>query len=152
MTYRLNITDPVPFFTSIDHEGAVLTSTDLLGSFYVLYFYPKDDTPGCTLEACSFRDHMNRLKDLGVTVLGVSPDGKDSHQQFIKKYHLNYSLLSDEKKELCQQFDVLRDNEKLERTTFIINDSGKIIWVERPVKVDGHVDRIIQSLQEMKNS
>ena len=152
MVTQLNINDSIPSFEAKDHEGKVFTNTDLLGNFCVLYFYPKDDTPGCTIEACAFRDKMGKLKDLGidrdVIVLGISPDGKDSHQKFISKYQLNYPLIVDEKKELCQLFHVL--NEKgLERTTFLIDPKGKIIWLERPVKVEDHVERVLEALKEI---
>lgn len=156
MSYKLNVGDVSPRFEATDTEGRRVLSDDLQGVPLVLYFYPKDDTPGCTKEACSFRDNFSRIKAQQALVLGVSPDDETSHKNFSDKYHLNFTLLSDPHREVCQKFGVLQEKEvegkrklALERTTFIIGRTGKIVWIERPVKVDGHVDRVLEALKQL---
>ncbi len=119
----------------------------------MLYFYPKDDTPGCTKEACSFRDSLSRLDSLGVQVLGVSLDDLESHSKFRTKYDLNFPLLSDTDQSVSRQYGVYkmknvygRDFMGIERSTFVIDKSGKVKKAFRRVKVDGHVDEVIGSL------
>lgn len=153
MAYQLNIGDTVPAFTSKDQEGNRIQVSDLLGSPLVIYFYPMDDTPGCTKEACAFRDHQRSLQDLDCRVVGISPDGVESHRNFIEKHNLNFTLLCDEQHEVSKKFDVLRTKEgedetkpKIERTTFIVDAKGIIRWIERPVVLEGHVDRVIEAL------
>lgn len=148
MAYKLNIGDHLPSFKIKDNEGYELTDEELIGSPVVIYFYPKDDTPGCTTEACSFRDHMPKMDSLDALVIGVSPDSVDSHQNFIEKHDLNFTLLSDDKKELCRKFDVLKDN-SVERSTFVIDSEGIVRWIERPVNVSGHVERVLAALQSI---
>lgn len=145
MTYRLNIGDKMPSFRCKDEEGYEVTNDDVIGSPVVIYFYPKDDTPGCTIEACSFRDHIATLEDTDTLVIGVSPDTPESHQQFINKHELNFTLLADTNREMCKAFDVIRDG-KLERTTFVMDPDGLISWIERPVKVEGHVERVLKAV------
>ena len=152
MAYKLNAGDQIPSFKIKDHEGFELDSEDLLGSPFVLYFYPKDETPGCTAEACSFRDNMDRLDGLDTLVIGVSPDSADSHARFIQKHNLNFTLLCDENKELSRKFDVLRENDKIERTTFVVDPQGVIQWIERPVNVEGHTERVIKAVMEMQKT
>jgi len=156
MTYKINVGDQIPSFSSHDFEGLELSSDDLYGSPFVIYFYPKDDTPHCTLEACSFRDNMARLDELDTLVIGVSPDNADSHHEFSKKFNLNYTLLCDEKLELAKKFDAVQEKEiegkkkqVLLRSTFIVNSNGVICWIERPVSVEGHVDRVIKAVKEI---
>ncbi len=151
MGYQINVGDAIPTFRAMDQEGEVITDEDLLGTPAVLYFYPKDDTPGCTKEACSFRDNIRRLSDYDVILLGISPDSASSHQKFIEKQHLNFSLICDEKLELCKKFGVIKEmdvkGEKkigVERSTFYIDRDGIIQWIERPVNIEGHVDRVIE--------
>lgn len=156
MNYKINVGDMIPRFSTKDQEGETIDNDDLIGGPVVLYFYPKDDTPGCTTEACSFRDNMSRIEDMDVLVLGVSPDTPQSHQKFIQKHNLNFTLLSDENKEMAKKFDVLRSvigpngetTQKIERTTFVMDANGEIRWIERPVKVEGHVDRVIEALHD----
>ncbi len=154
MTYKINVGDRAPTFTAIDHEGQKFNSNKLRGSKAIIYFYPKDDTPGCTKEACSFRDRMLDLTKLGVSVIGISPDNAQSHQAFIEKYQLNFALLTDENKEICHKFDVLKEKEAagkkilgVERSTFIIDADGIIQWIERQVDVEGHTERVLKALQ-----
>lgn len=155
MKYRINVGDAIPEFKGKDHEGFEITTEDLLGTPVVLYFYPKDDTPGCTKEACSFRDSMERLAKFDVAVVGVSPDSIESHQKFINKYDLNFTLISDNNKEISKKFDVIQEKmlygEKkmgVERTTFLLDRDGIVKWIERPVTVEGHVDRVIEAIKK----
>jgi len=154
MQYRINLGDAIPQFSAKDQEGFEITTEDLFGSPVVLYFYPKDDTPGCTKEACSFRDNRARLEKYDVVVIGISPDSEASHRQFIEKHALNFTLLQDPKQEVCKKFDVIREDDKgnifLERTTFFIDRDGIVQWLERPVNVEGHVDRLIAAIEKLK--
>lgn len=152
MQYRINVGDAIPDFSAKDAEGEEVTSEDLLGTPAVIYFYPKDDTPGCTKEACGFRDNMHQLTHHDISVIGVSPDSSASHRKFIQKNSLNFTLLSDPNYELCKKFDVIQLNkelekETLERSTFLVDRDGIIRWMERPVKVDGHVERVLAALK-----
>ncbi|MBA3239565.1 MAG: peroxiredoxin [Parachlamydiaceae bacterium] len=153
MGNQLKIGDKIPDFTSKDQEGNRILASDLLGSSLVIYFYPMDDTPGCTTEACAFRDYQRSLQDLDCRVVGISPDGLQSHQKFVEKHNLNFTLLSDEQLEVCKKFDVLNAKEdrsgakpQIERTTFIVDAKGIIRWIEKPVVVEGHVNRVIEAL------
>lgn len=152
MKYKVNVGDPIPAFKVKDNEGYELTENDLLGSPLVIYFYPKDDTPGCTKEACSFRDTMDQFDALDVLVIGISPDKKDSHEKFTKKFDLNFTLLTDENQLLSKSFGVPQGPSGLERTTFVIDGDGIIRWIERPVDVNGHVERVMEALQEIQAS
>lgn len=155
MKYKINVGDAIPNFKGKDQEGFDISTEDLLGTPVVLYFYPKDDTPGCTKEACSFRDHMERLSDYDISVIGVSPDSSESHQKFIKKHHLNFTLIADQKQEISKKFDVIQEKtifgEKkmgVERTTFLLDRDGIVVWLERPVSVEGHVERVIEAIKK----
>lgn len=147
--YKLNVGDAIPSFKISGENGEALTEEDLLGNPLVIYFYPKDDTPGCTKEACDFRDNMARLTGLDAVVIGISPDNAKSHEQFRQKYNLDYILLPDENRTLCNKFDVIREG-RLERTTFVADAEGIICWVERPVNVEGHVQRVIKAVEEIR--
>lgn len=144
---ELKVGDNIPPFLAKDHEGFDVTDEDIIGTPLVIYFYPKDDTPTCTEEACAFQENMDKFDDLQALVLGVSPDSIDSHKVFFEKNKLEFSLLSDEKKDMCQMFGVLKGDE-VERATFVINSEGEVMWMEKPVDVKGHTDRVIKALQE----
>jgi peroxiredoxin Q/BCP len=142
----------VPSFALVDQHGATTSSDSLRGKPFVLYFYPKDDTPGCTREACAFRDDLGKFQAEGVTVLGVSPDDSRSHSRFAQKYGLNFSLLSDPDKTLANAFGVWvmkqnygREYMGIERSTFLVDASGKVQKVWRRVKVDGHAAAVLAS-------
>jgi peroxiredoxin Q/BCP len=129
--------------------GAEVSSAGLAGTPYVLYFYPKDDTPGCTTEACGFRDALPDFEKLGVRVLGVSPDSSASHQRFRVKYELPFTLLSDADKSLSSAYGAwaLKKNYGREymgvvRSTFLVDASGVIRNAWRGVKVNGHVEKV----------
>lgn len=144
----IEIGTEIPEFTAKDFAGDPITKEDLLGAPFVLYFYPKDDTPGCTQEACDFRDVMDGLEDLNVMVVGVSPDSPQSHQKFIEKHELNFPLIADENKDMAQKFGVLKPEGGIIRSTFLCDPDGVVQWVESPVKVEGHVDRVMEAIQE----
>lgn len=157
MTYKLNIGDPAPSFEGMDGEGNKISSKSLQGRPFVLYFYPKDDTPGCTKEACHFRDLKPGFDQHKVELIGVSPDTPDSHQKFAVKYGLNFKLVSDPNHQICKSFDVWQEKESfgkismgIIRTTFIIDKKGIIRWMERPVQVEGHADRVLEALKTIK--
>lgn len=158
MDYHINVGDAIPDFKAKDELGELITTEDLLGTPAVIYFYPKDDTPGCTKEACSFRDNMQKLEKMDIIVLGVSPDSADAHQNFIEKYSLNFSLIPDEKLELCHKFDVIQEKVTsgrkemgVERTTFFVDRDGIVQWIERPVNIEGHLDRLIHAIKSYED-
>jgi peroxiredoxin Q/BCP len=137
-------------FSVVTTKSSKLTSKDLLGSPYVLYFYPRDDTPGCTIEGKDFRDHHAKFGRHGVRVLGVSRDSLASHAKFQAKYELPFELVSDSDEKLCQQFDVIKDKNMygkkvrgIERSTFLVDSDGVLRKEWRKVKVDGHVAEVL---------
>lgn len=143
----LKVGDRIPPFLVKDQEGYSVSDQDVVGIPLVLYFYPKDDTPGCTAEACAFRDRIAEFDELRVLVLGVSPDSIESHKQFIMKYKLPFSLLSDPKKDMCQMFGILQ-GEGVERTTFVVDPEGIIQWVEKGAHFQQHVDQVLKIVKE----
>jgi len=145
--------DKAPDFSLIGEDGKMHSLKDFKGKRIVLYFYPKDDTSGCTKEACSFRDNLSAIKRKGAVVVGVSADGLDSHKKFIEKYDLNFTLLSDEERSMLESYDVWklktfmgRKYMGIERSTSIIDERGAISHVFRKVKVDGHVQEVLDAL------
>jgi len=143
-----------PDFSLKDHEGKLRSLTDYSGNKLVLYFYPRDDTPGCTKEACGFRDSHDTIRKAGAEVVGVSRDGLSSHQKFRTKYSLTFPLLSDPEGEISKRYQVYkmknlygRKSMGIERSTFIIDEKGIIIGVFRKVRVDGHLEEILDSLK-----
>ncbi len=150
----LNVGDKIPYFKVKDLDGHPVSNQDVLGALLVLYFYPKNETPGCTKQACSIRDFNDKFREDDVLVIGISPDSVESHKKFIKNHGLNYSLLSDEKLELCHKFGEVKekmvDGKKIvgiQRTTFLIDRDGIILWLERPVNVEGQADRLYAAIQ-----
>lgn len=150
---ELKIGDPAPAFSLPATNGKTVSLKDFRGSTVVIYFYPKDDTPGCTTEACSFRDSIKTFADRGVVVLGVSPDGMARHENFSEKFGLPFLLLSDEKKLVCQAYGVWikkmncgKEYLGVARTTFIINGKGKITHIFPKVKPDGHAAEILAAI------
>lgn len=133
-----------------------LTNQDLAGRPYVLYFYPKDDTPGCTLESKDFRDHHAEFGTLEVRVLGVSRDSLASHGKFQGKYELPFDLISDPDETLCRQFDVIKEKNMygkkvlgIERSTFLVDADGVLRKEWRKIKVDGHVAEVLEAAAEL---
>jgi peroxiredoxin Q/BCP len=142
-----------PSLGSLVSVGGAASDRDLTGRPYVLYFYPKDETPGCTKEACAFRDMLPRFAEQGVRVLGVSPDSVASHERFRQKHGLGFTLLSDDKHELAQAYGVWvkkqnygREYMGVERSTFLIDGNGVVRRVWRGVRVDGHVQEVLEAL------
>lgn len=140
-----------PYWQGTDHNNNTITSNDLLGRKYVLYFYPKDDTPGCTKEACNIRDNYQKFLDAGYTVYGVSADDVASHQKFIEKYHLPFPLIADTDKNIIRAFDVWgkkqfmgKIHEGIIRTTFVIDENGMIADVITKVDVENHTEQILK--------
>jgi thioredoxin-dependent peroxiredoxin len=150
--------DKAPSFTLPADAGSKVKLADLKGSPVVLYFYPADDTPGCTREACAFRDRSAELKKLGAKVFGVSPDDVASHVKFRNKYKLNFPLLADPEHKVAEKFGAWREKNMygrksmgIVRSTFLIGPDGMIQRVWRSVKVDGHDAAVIEALQELKS-
>jgi peroxiredoxin Q/BCP len=149
----ISLGSEAPLFTAPTDGGKTLSLSDVRGKNVVLYFYPKDDTSGCTAEACDFRDNMNRLTSAGAVVIGVSPDSPKSHDKFKQKYELNYALVSDESHEIAENYGVWVEKSMygrkymgIERSTFLINPDGIITHEWRKVKVPGHVDAVLEAL------
>lgn len=145
--------DKAPDFKLQADDGRALSLKDFRGKKVVLYFYPKDDTSGCTAEACSFRDNLARVTSKGAVVLGVSRDDHASHEKFRDKYHLNFPLLSDDEGKITEAYGVWKKKTLygktfmgIERTTFLIGEDGKVAKVWPKVKVEGHTDEVLASL------
>ena len=143
-------------FTVATTATPKLTSKDLAGRPYVLYFYPKDDTPGCTLEGQDFRKHYGHFGKLNVRVLGVSRDTLKSHEKFQRKYDLPFELVTDSDEKLCKQFGVIKEKNMygkkvlgIERSTFLIDADGVLRKEWRKVKVDGHVADVLAAAAEL---
>ena len=145
--------DQAPDFTATADGGETVKLKDLRGKKVVLYFYPKDNTPGCTQEACDFRDSIARFSRKGVVVLGVSPDSVRSHEKFKAKFDLPFALLADEDHEIAEAYGAWREKSMygrkymgIVRSTFVIDEKGKIAEVHEKVTVKGHVDQLLGTL------
>lgn len=149
----ISANQPAPDFSLVDETGTVRSLSEFRGSPVVLYFYPKDDTPGCTTEACNFRDDYHVYAENKVTILGVSPDSAKSHTKFKSKYTLPFSLLADEDHKVCELYGAWgpkkfmgREYEGVLRTTFLIGPDGNIIKVWEGVKPEGHSKEVLEAL------
>ena len=149
----LEVGDKAPDFSGVDEKGNNISLKDFKGKKVVLYFYPKDNTTGCTTEACDFRDSYSRIKRKGVVLLGVSPDSEKSHQKFIDKYDLPFPLIADTEKTIANAYGVWQEKSMygrkymgMVRSTFIIDEKGKLIAVFPKVKVAGHVDEVLEAI------
>ena len=149
----LKVGAKAPQFTLMDDKGKKFSLKDHLGKKVVLYFYPKDLTPGCTTEACDFRDNLARIKRKKALVVGVSKDPVERHEKFRDKYDLTFPLLADEAGKVCEKYGVWQEKKLygksfmgIVRSTFIIDEKGKIAHVFEKVKVKGHVDQVLESL------
>ena len=152
MTLRIN--DTAPDFTLSSDEGGEVSLSDFRGKKVVLYFYPKDDTPGCTTQACDFRDSTPSFEKLDAVVLGVSPDSVESHARFRKKHGLNFPLLADVDHTVAELFGVWKEKSMygktfmgIIRSSFLIDENGVIQKVWNKVKVKGHADDVLNSLR-----
>ncbi len=146
-----------PDFVLSDQDGKAHSLKKYSGKWVALYFYPKDDTPGCTAEACSFRDSFALLKRAGIVVLGVSADPVKSHKKFSEKYSLPFPLLADEEKKVVAQYGVLRTKQfmgreyiGISRTTFLIDRTGKIAKIYENMKPDDHAAEILADVKRLK--
>ncbi len=143
-----------PDFTLQDSQGNHVTLSNFKGKNVILYFYPKDNTKGCTLEALNFRDNYEEIKEIDTVILGVSKDSMKSHVSFINKYNLPFVLLSDEEGKVCELYGVWKTKKMygreymgIERTTFLIDKKGNIRKLFPKVKVEGHIDEIMDQLK-----
>jgi peroxiredoxin Q/BCP len=144
-----------PAFKTKDANGETVSLKDLRGQKVVLYFYPKDDTPGCTKEACSFRDAFSQYKKKGIAVLGVSPDTEAKHQKFVTKYKLPFTLLADTDKTIAEAYGVWGEKKFMgrtymgvHRTTFLIDEKGKIKKIFEKVKPEDHASEVLEAFAD----
>jgi len=152
----LEIGKRAPAFNLEDDSGKKVSLSSLRGKRVVLFFYPKDDTPGCTQESCDFRDNISKVTSYGAVVVGVSKDTVDSHQKFKQKFSLPFPLLSDPSHTMIEKYGVWKEKKLygrvymgIERTTFVIDENGKIAHIFPKVKVNGHVDEVLDVLNAM---
>lgn len=152
----LEVGQVAPSFSALTQNGDTVTLESMRGKIVVLYFYPKDDTPGCTREACGFRDLRAELEAENAVVFGVSRDSVDSHQQFASKYELTFPLLADSDETICNAYGVIKEKTQygktsigLVRTTFIIDQEGKIAKIYPNVRVDGHVEKVVEAVKQL---
>jgi peroxiredoxin Q/BCP len=157
MEKELRIGDPAPPFCLKDSEGNEVCLKDFEGKWVVLYFYPKDNTPGCTLEAIDFTKNLEDFEKLGATVLGVSPDSEESHKKFCEKHGLKVTLLSDKDHKVLEAYGVWKLKKRygreyygVERSTFLISPDGRVAHLWRNVKVKRHVEEVLKKLRELK--
>ncbi|CAM4078817.1 thioredoxin-dependent thiol peroxidase [Campylobacter armoricus] len=150
---ELQIGDKAPFFELLNQDSVKISLSDFLGKKIILYFYPKDNTPGCTTESCEFSQNYENFLEQNAVIIGISPDSVKSHENFIKKYDLKHTLLSDSEKEICKLYGVwgLKKNygkeyEGLIRSTFVIDENGNITKIYKNVKVKDHATRVLKEL------
>jgi peroxiredoxin Q/BCP len=148
-----------PSFSTPCDDGTVIELSDLRGKNVVLYFYPKDDTPGCTIEAQDFTSNIEKFVALNTVVLGVSRDSIKSHCNFIQKYNLAFNLISDEDGEMCSKYGVMKEKSMfgkkymgIDRSTFIIDKKGNVVKIWNSVKVNGHIDEVLAFLEKLENN
>jgi peroxiredoxin Q/BCP len=147
---------PAPDFTLLDQRGEPVTLSQFRGMAVVLYFYPKDDTPGCTRQACAFRDARTDYERAGAKVIGVSPDGVQSHRKFADKFALPFTLVADPEKKVCESYGVWKEKTLygkksmgVERTTFVIDRDGNVRKVFPKVRVDGHSEAVLEAIRAL---
>ena len=150
---QISVGDKAPDFNMPATGGQTVSARNLAGKPYVLYFYPKDDTPGCTTEACDFRDSISQFNALGAKVIGVSKDSVASHEKFAKKFNLNFPLASDVDGKVCEAFDVWVEKSMygkkymgIDRSTFVVDGDGVIVALWHKVKVSDHVAAVAEAL------
>ncbi len=153
---KVKVNQKAPDFKLKDQDGKIHKLSDYKGKWVLTYFYPKDDTPGCTKEACMIRDNFPNFKKLDVVVLGISVDSVESHKKFAQKYNLPFILLSDEKKEVVKKYGVWSKKkfmgkvyEGTLRTSFLISPQGKIVKIYENVKPETHADEVLRDLKEL---
>lgn len=151
----LDVGKKAPDFSLLNQDEKKISLKNYLGQKVVLYFYPKDDTSGCTKEACGFSDDLPKFNKIDAVILGVSPDSVKSHKKFSEKYKLKFDLLADEEKLVLEKYGVWKEKSMygrqymgVERTTFIIDEKGKIKKIFNKVKVDGHNKEVLEALKD----
>jgi peroxiredoxin Q/BCP len=152
----VSVGSKAPGFCLLDQEEKEVCLSNLKGNYVVVYFYPKDNTSGCTMEAMDFTAQLGRFEKAGVPILGISPDSPESHRSFIRKHGLRLTLLSDQEKKVSESYNVWRKKSMygkeymgVERSTFIIDPEGKVAAAWRKVKVPGHVEEVLAALGEL---
>jgi peroxiredoxin Q/BCP len=142
--------EKAPAFCAVDQDENEVCLSDLAGKWVILYFYPKDDTPGCTIEARTFTAQSDEFEALGAIILGVSPDSVESHCDFIDKYDLTIRLLADEDKSLLEKYGALKSGGGVQRSTFLIDPEGIVRHVWPKVNVEGHADEVKAKLGDLQ--
>jgi peroxiredoxin Q/BCP len=152
---NVNINDKAPEFTLPDQNGKEISLKNFRGKYVVLYFYPRADTPGCTVEACEFRDSYRKIQNSGAVILGISPDQPKAQKKFEEKYSLPFTLLGDADKKVGNAFGVIQEKNMygkkvmgVARTTFIIGPDGKIKHIFQKVKPEGHAEEVLAYLKQ----
>lgn len=155
---KIEVGQQAPLFESKSQDGVVVNLSELKGKYVVLYFYPKDLTPGCTIEAQDFSRHADAFSKKSAIIFGVSRDDSESHCKFIAKYDLKINLLCDEDSDLCKKYDVLKEKSMfgksylgIDRTTFLISKTGKILEIWNSVKVNGHIEDVLKAIERHSN-
>lgn len=150
----LEIGNKAPSFSLKNQEGKTFKLSDYKGKRLALYFYPRDDTPGCTIQACNIRDNYSALKKKGITVLGISKDSMESHKKFSQKFEFDFPILADEEKTVIEKYGVFKEKSMfgksfmgIKRTTFLINEKGRIKDIIRGPKVGEHSKEIIERFE-----
>jgi peroxiredoxin Q/BCP len=154
MPSYLNTGEYAPDFSAPDQNGNITTLSDLKGNKIALYFYPKDDTPGCTKQACNLRDNYQTLLEAGIKIIGISADSQESHQRFAQKYQLPFPLLADPEKNIINAYGVWGEknmygkiSQSIFRTTFLIDEEGKIVDIIKQVKTEDHANQILKKFK-----
>ncbi|MCL4328310.1 MAG: thioredoxin-dependent thiol peroxidase [Candidatus Thermoplasmatota archaeon] len=150
MAELLKVGDKAPDFEAKDQNGNTVKLSEYRGKPVVVYFYPKDDTPGCTTEACNFRDNISSYKDHGVQVLGVSVDSENSHKKFQDKYSLNFTLVSDKSKDIVEKYGVKGEFGSAKRVTYLVKPDGTIGYVYGKVTPKDHAVDVMEKLKELQ--
>jgi len=152
---KINVGDTAPSFSVDSDDAGMISTDDLKGQKYVIYFYPKDMTPGCTTQACDFRDNLDAFTALGYKIFGVSPDSVARHEKFRNKESLNFTLLADPEHEVAEAYGVWREKKNygkvymgIVRSTFVVSAEGVVEAVHDNVRAKGHVGRLLESLGE----
>jgi thioredoxin-dependent peroxiredoxin len=151
----MNINSKAPDFTLPDENGNPVSLKQFRGQNVVLFFYPRADTPGCTIEACGFRDSFKKLQKAGLVILGISPDTPKAQLKFKEKFDLPYTLLADDKKDVAKLFDVLKEKNMygkkvmgIVRSTFLIDPEGQVAHIFSPVKPEGHAEEVLAHVKK----
>lgn len=149
--------DKAPMFSLVADDGSKWKLSDYKGTLVVVYFYPKDDTPGCTREACAFRDRKTSINKQGVQLVGISPDSQAQHEKFRDKYNLNFPLLVDNDHKVAEKYGAWREKNMygkksmgIVRSTFLVDTRGKFAKIWRRVQVDGHDQQVMDAIEELK--